>query len=87
VSAEVSRTPAPDRVGDGELASLLDDFDARQVLHVTFGSIVSAKAADGSWMFRDRIHAALCDHAPEYEENLERHFVKHLAPFAGAAPN
>jgi tagaturonate epimerase len=84
VSAEVCRTPPPDHVGDAELTSLLDDFDARQVLHVTFGSVVSAKAADGSWLFRDRIHAALCDHAAEYEENLERHFVKHLAPFAAA---
>jgi hypothetical protein len=82
VSAEVARTAAPAALADGDLPRLLDEFDAREVLHVTFGSVLTAKARDGSWLLRDRLFAALDRHAEAYAGNLERHFVKHLQPFA-----
>ncbi|MGE5361575.1 MAG: tagaturonate epimerase family protein, partial [Bacteroidales bacterium] len=82
VSGDVSRTPSPAAIRDADLALLLEDFDARQVLHVTFGSVLTAKADDGSWLLRDRILDALRRHSAEYAAHLERHFVRHLQPFA-----
>ena len=40
VSAEVERAPQPSAVGDWP--DLLDQFDAREILHVTFGSVLTA---------------------------------------------
>jgi hypothetical protein len=62
---------------------LLDDFHARQILHVTFGSVLTATAGDGRPRFAGRLMEALTDHAEEYAQNLDRHFQRHLRPFAG----
>ena len=40
VSAEVDKAPDAGRLSDGELTTLLDDFHAREILHVTFGSVL-----------------------------------------------
>ncbi len=83
VSADVDRTPSHTSVPDADLGRLLDDFDAREVLHVTFGSVLSARALDGTWIFRDRLLSTLREHLDAYCANLEAHFVRHLRPFAG----
>ncbi len=82
VSATLGRAPLPEAVSDADLPSLLDDFDARQILHVTFGSILTACEASGHTMFADEFLLLLRQHPEDYAANLETHFVKHLAPFA-----
>jgi hypothetical protein len=42
VSARLDRVTAAEDLTDHELASLIDQFDARQVLHVTFGAVLAA---------------------------------------------
>jgi len=74
VSAQLAKVPAADKLGTGDLPGLLDQFDARQVLHVTFGSVLD--------QFGDRLLAALQQHEEVYYEMLETHFQRHLAPFA-----
>lgn len=64
------------------LEDVLDQFDARQVLHVTFGSVLTAMHADGASRFGDRLRATLAAHPEVYAGMLERHFATHLAPFA-----
>jgi hypothetical protein len=82
VSAEVSRTPAPEDLADAELPRLLDQFDAREVLHVTFGSVLTERNADGSRRFYDRLFGLLRAAPEAYAANLEKHFARHLQPFA-----
>jgi hypothetical protein len=82
VSADLSHTPQVEEVADDELSALLDRFDTREVLHVTFGSVLTLRAADGSFVLRDRLLASLRAHPEEYAASLERHFVRHLQPFA-----
>jgi hypothetical protein len=74
VSAQLRRVPAPADLADGQLPGLLDDLDARQVLHVTFGSSLGR--------FGPQLKAALHAHESDYDATLERHFVRHLEPFA-----
>jgi hypothetical protein len=76
VSAEVERVPSLGGLADAELPSLLDHFDARQILHVTFGSALK--------QFEDRIKAALQTHEEAHYAALESHFARHLRPFVAA---
>ena len=77
-SASLERATAPESVADGDLFALLDRFDEREILHVTFGSVL--KRED----LRDRLVETLADHPEDYADNLEKHFVRHLEPFAAA---
>ncbi len=76
VSAEIAQMPALANLADEELAALLDDFHARQILHVTFGSVFAS----------DDLRHALIDamrrNEQAYHDMLQLHFVKHLQPFA-----
>jgi len=82
VSAELGRAPLPEAVSDRP--SLLDQFDAREILHVTFGSVLTEKNADQSWRFYDRFMALLRANPEAYADNLEKHFIRHLQPFLSA---
>ena len=66
VSAELDKLPKTD-----DLPSLLEDFHAREVLHVTFGSALS--------QFGVELKAALVKHDNAYYEGLKTHFGKHLS--------
>jgi hypothetical protein len=79
VSAELSRAPLPEGVKDWP--SLLDQFDAREILHVTFGSVLTDKTAIGDWQFYDRFMTFLRSNPEAYASNLEKHFIRHLTPF------
>jgi hypothetical protein len=74
VSAEAARAPRPEGLPDDGLPAVLDQFDAREMLHVTFGSALAQHGAD--------IKAVLADHEEAYYAALEAHFDRHLAPFA-----
>lgn len=65
-------------VPDGSDASLLDHDAARQMLHVTFGSVLSGKDASGRWLFRDRIYRALLDNEDAHFACVEAHLKRHF---------
>ena len=81
VSAELDRAPLPQQLKDADLASILDQFDAREILHVTFGSVLTTRKSDGSRLFYDRLVQILRTNPEAYAHNLENHFIKHLTPF------
>ncbi|HDQ72811.1 MAG TPA: hypothetical protein ENN19_12055 [Chloroflexi bacterium] len=74
VSAELGRVPPPDALSDGDLPDVLEQFDARQVLHVTFGSVLDR--------FEERLLETLAAHEDVYDTLLQTHFERHLSPFA-----
>jgi len=80
VSADLAKVPAASDVKDDELAPLVDEFNARQVLHVTFGSVLTA---DGGQRFRKRILTALQAAEETHYDALEQHLRKHVTPFVG----
>jgi hypothetical protein len=83
VSGRLDRAPDP-TASDSDAALLLDQFDARQILHVTFGSVLTAGTAADGFLFRDRILELLRSHPEAYGRALTSHFVRHLQPFAEA---
>ena len=82
VSAQTERAPRPAAMTDAQLPSMLDQFDARQILHVTFGSILKAPQATSRTPLGELIKDTLRAHPDHYAANLELHFARHLRPFA-----
>lgn len=82
VSADPSVVPQPDLAADARLAAILDGNDGRQMLHVTYGSVLQAVNPDGSPRFKDRLMKALRENEERYYEVLESHLGRHVAPFA-----
>lgn len=73
VSAELARVPASSALDDSELETVLDTFDGREVLHVTFGSVLDTY---GSQLF-----SALEADEEAYYEAVEAHFERHFSRF------
>ena len=74
VSARLENVPDPKDVPDARLESYLNQFDVRQVLHVTYGSALDAHG--------DAIIRTLKENEEAYYNALEIHFRRHLQPFA-----
>jgi len=81
VTGRTDRLPDPKRCSDADLADLFNQHDARQIFHVTFGKVLTTRAANGNYMFRDRLMRCLDAHENVHYDNLIRHFRKHLDPF------
>ena len=75
VSAETGKIADPNNLKDNELSGVLDTFDGREVLHVTFGSILD--------QYGDDLHSVLDNHEEAHYAAIESHFIKHLLPFGG----
>jgi hypothetical protein len=78
VSADAKKVPAAATLRDEDLPALLDQFDARQALHVTFGSVLTA---DAGQRFRKRLYAALQRDEETHYAAIQRHLGRHIAPF------
>lgn len=79
VSAEVEKMIDANALPDELLTSVVDDFHAREVLHVTFGSVLQHPD------FREPFFAALREDEETYYRMLVTHFGKHFAAFAEAS--
>ena len=83
IGGRAEAVPRPEALADADLPALLDQDDARQVLHVTFGSALDA--------FGPALRDLLRAHRDAHVEGLAHHFERHLRPFvphahAPAAP-
>ncbi len=81
VSADLERVPPSTDLKARDLPILFEDDDARQVLHVTFGRVLTEKDSNGDYVFKERLLAALGEHEAAHYENLVAHFRRHTAPF------
>lgn len=81
VSADPALAPHGRDLGDRDLVTVLDNFHARQMLHVTFGSVLTSQDSQGRWLFRDRLFAALQSDPEAYYRAVEAHFDRHLQAF------
>lgn len=78
VTTDLGKIPALEKLADPELAKLMDEVDPRQLLHITYGSLLSGKDESGRYVHRDRIFRALFEHEEDYYGNLERHIGRHM---------
>ena len=78
VTTDLGKIPALDTLADSELEGLFEQNDARQLIHITYGLILTVKEADGSYRFRDRLFKLWRAHDEEYAQRLEKHIGRHL---------
>ena len=85
LSADPSNIPDLAKLNGGDISRLLQsgagNDDLRQVLHVTYGSILTARANDGVLRFADKMGKELREHAGEYETELHAHLERHFKSF------
>jgi hypothetical protein len=80
-TGDPTQAPRPADRADDDLTSVLDNFHAHQMLHVTLGSVLTARDAARDYVCRDRFFATLRSDEEVCHEVAEAHFDKHLAPF------
>jgi len=83
VTTDLYRIPRLEDLSDQDLPSLLYQEDSRQLLHLTYGFLLNAKAPNGENLFRERLYHLLTKYEEDYWCLLERHFEKHLSFLGG----
>ncbi len=83
VSADPAKVPAPEKLSDEQLPIVVDEFDTREVLHVTFGSVLKVKEGE-EYRFRNRLMQTLAEQEEVHYETVRVHIEKHLRPFVKA---
>jgi len=79
ISTELSSIPKAQDVKDEDLErTFLEGNPGRQLLHVTFGSILTARGNDGNWLFRNRVRRILIDNEEEHYRTIATHFERYL---------
>lgn len=73
VSADLRNVPDLKTISSQDLPGLISQFDVRQMIHVTFGSILGK--------YRDELTNILKENIDEYHDIIEKHFTRHLIPF------
>lgn len=78
VTTDISKIKPLNEVSDADLPAYMEDDNARQLIHITYGILLTAKDADGSSLFKDEFYKILIDHEEEYAQSLIKHIGKHL---------
>jgi tagaturonate epimerase len=73
--------PDPDSLEDHELVNLFENDDARQVLHVAFGKVLTLKDTSGAFVFKDKVLHCLNENEELHYRFVEKHFRRHIEPF------
>ncbi len=81
VSATTSQVRRPEQLKDNELASVLDVNAGRQLLHVTYGSVLTAREGNKP-RFKDRILTALKQHEEIHYDIVAKHIRRHVDPIS-----
>jgi len=81
VTTDLSKIPDVSKLKDEELPKLFENNDARQLIHITYGLILSLRnvaSGSDSFVYRDRLYKLWKDYEDEYRKALQKHIGKHL---------
>ena len=78
VTPDLDSVATLDSVSDSKLSEYMNDDAARQLFHVTYGLILTAKNDKDEYVFRDEFFKALDEHEVDYREALVKHIGKHI---------
>jgi hypothetical protein len=66
-------------VVDADLAdTYMNEDNARQLIHITYGILLQAKDEQGRFIFRDAFYQTLSEQEEAFEQSLISHIGKHL---------
>jgi hypothetical protein len=78
VTTNLANIPDLDQLKDNELPALFNNNDARQLIHITYGPILTHKKPDGSFTFKTALYTLWRDYETLYHDALYKHIQKHL---------
>jgi hypothetical protein len=78
VAENLDDLPEIENCADSDLENLFDNNTFRQMLHVTFGSVLTDKTENGAWHFRSRLYEMWQKHEDVHLEIIEEYSRKHL---------
>jgi len=78
VTTDLDNIPDADKLPDAELERMLNEQDARQLLHITFGFILTDQNAQGAFQFRDDLYRLWEEYEEDYADILVRHIGRHV---------
>ncbi|WP_136687388.1 tagaturonate epimerase family protein [Halorhabdus amylolytica] len=82
VNTDLSNVPNIDDLADDDLPTILDQDDGRQLLHITYGSVLSA-TDDGEFRFKDDLLATLREYEDDHYAFLADHLGHHVDLLTG----
>ena len=83
VSTELADVPPIDTLPDDQLPSLFRQNAVRQLIHITYGQILTEKGPSGTPLFKELLYALWRKYDTEYAEMLEQHIGHHLELLLG----
>ena len=78
ITADFDAIKPLDEVSDAELPDYMNDNNARQLIHITYGLLLQAKDESGKSLFKDEFYDTLIEQEEAYEQALQEHIGKHL---------
>jgi hypothetical protein len=78
LTTDLSRVPDINAIADDELVNLFKQNDSRQLIHITYGSILRARDKEGKYIFKDRIYKVLFQYEEDHYQELSYHIRRHL---------
>jgi len=78
VGMDVSKIVPLDSVQDADLPSFMDEDNARQLIHITYGLLLQAKEPSGQSLFEKEFYDTLSEQEQAYDASLISHIGKHL---------
>lgn len=81
VSADVRKLNCSKEYSNEELVELFNNNDLRQVLHVTFGRVLTDKNDKGEFIFKEKLINCLKQNEETHYTVIINHFKRHLDPF------
>jgi hypothetical protein len=78
VTTRLEAIPNISAVADDHLELLLNAIDSRQLIHITYGSVLARRGTGGGLVFYDRIMDVLDEYEEDYYAGLAAHFEKHI---------
>jgi len=78
LTTDLSRIPDLDTIPDSKLINLFKKNDSRQLIHITYGSILRAKNNKRKYIFKVRIYKILFQYEEDHYRELSNHIRRHL---------
>ncbi len=78
VTTRLNAIPDVKTVADDHLEILFNITDARQLIHITYGSVLTLRDAKGKLVFYDRIMDTLDEYEEDLYAGLASHFERHI---------
>ncbi|OQB15020.1 MAG: hypothetical protein BWY15_00835 [Firmicutes bacterium ADurb.Bin193] len=78
VTTDLNKIPDIDKMADSELPELFTQNDPRQLIHITYGLILSKKTPEGEFEFRDKLYKLWRENEGLYSDSLYNHIGRHM---------